>query len=46
MTGGPIIATGMGAMANGLLGCIENYQASTFIIGAVIGAMIGLTMAL
>ncbi len=40
MIGGPI-ASAMGAMYDWLTWMTENYQASTFIIGAVIGAMIG-----
>lgn len=40
MIGGPI-ASGMGAMYDWLTWMTQNYQASTFIIGAVIGAMIG-----
>ncbi|MGF1699501.1 fructose-specific PTS transporter subunit EIIC [Photobacterium makurazakiensis] len=40
MIGGPI-ASGMGAMYDWLTWLTVNYSASTFIIGAIIGAMIG-----
>ncbi|MGF1724368.1 PTS fructose transporter subunit IIC [Photobacterium nomapromontoriensis] len=40
MIGGPI-ASGMGAMYDGLTWMTNTYSASTFIIGAIIGAMIG-----
>ncbi|MGF1735247.1 fructose-specific PTS transporter subunit EIIC [Photobacterium satsumensis] len=40
MIGGPI-ASGMGAMYDWLTWLTTNYSASTFIIGAIIGAMIG-----
>ncbi len=40
MIGGPI-ASGMGAMYDWLTWLTANYSASTFVIGAIIGAMIG-----